>query len=89
METTIRIDENKLTSITPQGFNSILERKGNSFKIVFKTQGVTMPEKAFEMVKYKQKVILGLDNVSEIYTEEMGRHWIIFLKSNKPVEISQ
>lgn len=42
----------------------------------------SLSEEDFEMCKKWQKEIIGKENISEIYTEETGHHWYVFLKSN-------
>ena len=39
-----------------------------------------IPEKDFDAVKAAQKAIIGIENISEFFTEETGHIWFIFLK---------
>ncbi len=45
----------------------------------------SLSEEDFEMVKNWQRDIIGSENLSEFYTEETGRLWLIYLK-RKPLE---
>ena len=40
----------------------------------------SLSEKDFEECKEWQREIIGVENISEHYTEETGRHWYIMLK---------
>ena len=40
----------------------------------------SLSEKDFEECKEWQRQIIGVDNISEHYTEETGRHWYVMFK---------
>lgn len=45
----------------------------------------SLSEADFEMCKDWQRDIIGAEAISEFYTEEMGNHWIVYLK-RLPIE---
>ncbi len=47
----------------------------------------SLSEEDFEMCKEWQRNIIGKENIMEFYTEETGRHWLIYLK-RVPMEFS-
>lgn len=40
----------------------------------------SLSEEDFEMCMDWQRQIIGVENISEFYCEETGRHWFVFLK---------
>lgn len=43
-------------------------------------KGTKEEERIVEEVKQWQREIIGVENISEFYTEETGSHWLIYLK---------
>lgn len=60
-------------------------KKGNTLALEIKVEP-SMNERDFEIAKEKQLELIGSENITEIYTEETGHHWYVFLWQTKPVE---
>jgi len=88
------IDLTKIRATLPKrGEVSIKKNKKKSlyiecivrFPSLYK-DGTKEEEKKLGEVIRRQCKIIGEENISEIYTEETGSHWLIYLKNNIPFD---
>jgi hypothetical protein len=76
----VKIDLKRIREALPNHATVSIKKDNSVIRLVCWVPCRTLSESDFEMVKNWQRDIIGKENISEFFTEETGRHWIIYLK---------
>jgi hypothetical protein len=83
----IQIDLGKLRKALPDRATiKPIKYKGESPALECELTGRSLSESDFDMCTDWQEQIIGKENILEVYVEETGRHWYVFLK-RQPMEL--
>jgi hypothetical protein len=69
-----------IQKLLPKRAEIKLGRKGGTRFIEIFVDNPSFSEEQEEKINNKISDIIGRDNIMEIYTEETGRHWFVYLK---------
>ncbi|MEM1003442.1 MAG: hypothetical protein AAGH46_12415 [Bacteroidota bacterium] len=84
----MEINLNKIKSILPKRAEvNFIKYRGKSPAIEIKIPYPSLSEKEHGEVVDRHREMIGAENIWEFYTEEIGRHWYIFLNGTKMIEV--